>query len=281
MKSFSNFKAFIFITRPVNVILTFIVVIVGAFICVISDYSIYKILLAALSAAFTAGAGNIINDIYDVEADKINHPKRPLAKGIITTNDAWIEYFILTLFAVAASSFINQTALVIVILTSVLLYLYSARLKKIPLLGNITVAYLTGLAFVFGGISVNNVRGAFIPAIFAFLINFIRELIKDMVDIEGDTKVGLQTFPKRFGMKATILLITFVTIVLIASTFYPFIKYIYTIEFFVLIMLIVNPILVYFLKLLYEKEVTNNLNKLSNMLKLNMVFGLLAIFLGK
>ena len=281
MKSFSNFKAFIFITRPVNVILTFIVVIVGAFICVISDYSIYKILLAALSAAFTAGAGNIINDIYDIEADKINHPERPLAKGIITTNDAWIEYFILTLLAVAASSFISQKALVIVILTSVLLYLYSTRLKKIPLLGNITVAYLTGLAFIFGGIAVNNVHGALIPAIFAFFINLIRELIKDMDDIEGDTKVGLQTFPKRFGMKATILLITIVTIVLIASTFYPFIKYIYTIEFFVLIMLIVNPILVYFLKLLYEKEVTNNLNKLSNMLKLNMVFGLLAIFLGK
>jgi geranylgeranylglycerol-phosphate geranylgeranyltransferase len=246
MKSFSIIKAYIFITRPVNVILTFFVVIVGAFICVNSDYSIDKILLAALSAAFTAGAGNIINDIYDKEADKINHPERPLAKGIITTNNAWIEYFILTLLAVAASSIINQKALVIVILTSVLLYLYSARLKKIPLLGNITVAYLTGLAFIFGGIAVNNVRGALIPAVFAFFIN-----------------------------------LTFVTITLIASTFYPFIKDIYNIEFFVLAMLVVNPILVYFLKLLYEKDASKNLNKLSNMLKLNMVFGLLAIFLGK
>jgi geranylgeranylglycerol-phosphate geranylgeranyltransferase len=281
MKSFSIIKAYIFITRPVNVILTFFVVIVGAFICVNSDYSIDKILLAALSAAFTAGAGNIINDIYDKEADKINHPERPLAKGIITTNNAWIEYFILTLLAVAASSIINQKALVIVILTSVLLYLYSARLKKIPLLGNITVAYLTGLAFIFGGIAVNNVRGALIPAVFAFFINLIRELIKDMDDIEGDAKVGLQTFSKRFGTKATILLITFVTITLIASTFYPFIKDIYNIEFFVLAMLVVNPILVYFLKLLYEKDASKNLNKLSNMLKLNMVFGLLAIFLGK
>lgn len=281
MKSFSIIKAYIFITRPVNVILTFFVVIVGAFISVIGDYSFYKILLAALSAALTAGAGNIINDIYDKEADKINHPERPLAKGIISTNNAWIEYFILTLLAVAASSFINQTALAIVLLTLVLLYLYSARLKKIPLLGNITVAYLTGLAFIFGGIAVNNVRSALIPAVFAFFINLIRELIKDMDDIEGDTKVELQTFPKNFGIKATILLITFVTIFLIASTFYPFIKDIYNIEFFVLAMLVINPILVYFLKLLYEKDATKNLNKLSKMLKLNMLIGLLAIFLGK
>ncbi len=281
MNSFSNIKAYIFIIRPVNVIITFLVVIVGAVICIISDYSINKILLAAFSAALTAGAGNIINDIYDEEADKINHPERPLAEGIITIKNTWIEYFILTLLAVAASSFINQTALAIVILTSVLLYLYSARLKKIPLLGNITVAYLTGLAFIFGGISVNNVRGAFIPATFAFFINFIRELIKDMDDIEGDTKVGLQTFPKKFGMKASILFITFLTITLIAFTFYPFIKNIYNIEFFVLAMLVVNPILVYFLKLLYEKDEAKNLNKLSNMLKLDMLFGLLAIFLGK
>ena len=96
MNSISNFKAYIFITRPVNVLITFLVVIVGSLICIISDYSIYKILLAAFSAALTAGAGNIINDIYDIEADKINHPERPLAKGIITTNNAWVEYFLLT-----------------------------------------------------------------------------------------------------------------------------------------------------------------------------------------
>ncbi len=102
-----------------------------------------------------------------------------------------------------------------------------------------------------------------------------------MDDIEGDTKVGLQTFPKRFGMKASILFITFLTITLIAFTFYPFIKNLYSIEFFVLAMLVVNPILVYFLKLLYEKDGNKNLNKLSNILKMNMLFGLLAIFLGR
>jgi len=281
MKSFSIIKAYFSITRPVNVVLTFLVVIVGALICINGDYSINKILLAAVAAALTAGAGNIINDIFDKEADKINHPERPMAKGIISTGNAWIEYFILTLLAVAASYLISQTALVVVFLTSVLLYLYSARLKKIPLLGNITVAYLTGLAFIFGGIAVNNVSGALIPAVFAFFINFIRELIKDMDDIEGDTKVGLQTFPKRFGIKVSILFITFLTFTLIASTFYPFIKDIYTIEFFVLAMLVVNPILVYFLKLLYEKDAGKNLNKLSNMLKLDMLFGLIAIFLGR
>ena len=277
----SKLKAFVFLIRPANVIITFFVVIVGAIICATEVYSGYIILMAALSAALTAAAGNVINDIYDKEADKINHTDRPLAKGIVSDKNAWAEYFVLTFLAVLISAFINQTAFAIVGLTSILLYLYSIRLKKIPLLGNITVAYLTGLTFVYGGVAVNNVTDAFIPAAFAFMINLIRELIKDIEDIEGDKKVGLTSFPIKFGTKAATRLITSLTVVLIFITFYPFLNNIYKIEFFVIAMILVNPVLVYFLKVLHEDNGYKNLKKLSNMLKLNMVIGLLAIFLGK
>ena len=281
MNNTSKFKAYIFLLRPINFIITFFVVIVGAVICATVGYSIYIILMAAFSAALTASAGNVINDIYDKEPDKINHPDRPLATGIVSVKNAWAEYFILIFLAVLLSAFINQTAFTIVVLTSILLYLYSIRLKKVPLLGNITVAYFTGLAFVYGGVAVNNVTDAFIPAIFAFMINLIRELIKDIEDIEGDKKVGLTSFPIKFGTKAAIILVTSITSVLIVFTFYPFLNNMYKIEFFVIVMILVNPVLVYFLKLLYEDNGYNNLKKLSNMLKLNMVIGLLAIFLGK
>jgi len=281
MITISKLKAYMVLTRPINFIITFFVVIVGAIICTAEEYSIFIILTAAISAALTAAAGNVVNDIYDKESDKINHPERPLTKGIISDNEAWAAYFILTLLAVLISAFINQVAFAIVVLTSVLLYLYSIRLKRIPLLGNITIAYLTGLAFVYGGVAVNNVNDAFIPAVFAFMINLIRELIKDIHDIEGDKKVGLVTFPIKFGTQVTNILITSLTITLIAITFYPFVYQIYKIAFFVVAMILVNPLLVYFLKLLYEDNHYKNLNKLSNMLKLNMVIGLLAIFLGK
>jgi geranylgeranylglycerol-phosphate geranylgeranyltransferase len=277
----SKLNAYISLIRPVNCIITFFVVIVSAIICETEEYSNYLILLAAISAGFTAAAGNIINDIYDKESDKINHPDRPLVNETILTKDAWIVYLLLTIFAILMSYYINKVATVIVILTSVLLYLYSIRLKKIPLLGNVTVAYLTGLTFVYGGVAVGNVNDAFIPAIFAFLINLIRELLKDIEDIDGDKKVGLSTFPIKFGTKVTILLIASLTIALIIITFYPFLIQIYNIEYFVIIMILVNPLLVYFIKLLFEDNHYKNLNKLSNMLKLNMIFGLLAIFLGK
>jgi len=257
------------------------VVIVGAIICINTGYSISKIILAGISAGLTASAGNVINDIIDKNADKINHPERPLPSGKISVRLAVIEYLVLVVSAVAISFFINRLALNVVLLTTVLLLIYSTRLKRIPLLGNFTIAFLTGFAFIYGGVAVDNPRAAVIPALFAFFINFIRELVKDLQDIRGDSAAGIKTFPNQFGIVPTKYFITFLTIVLIAATVYPFIYKIYNIEFFVVVMIFVNPLLVYVLKSLYENNEPTNLIKLSNLLKLDMVFGLAAIFFGR
>ena len=271
---------YILITRPLNIIITLLVVIVGALISKGETYETTNIILAGISAILTAAAGNIINDIIDKNADKINHPERIIPSGKLSVKQAGIEYFFLVIAACVISSFINQLSFLIVFLTSVLLFLYSNILKRIPLLGNITIAYLTGMAFIYGGVSVGHPRAALIPALFAFMINLIRELVKDIQDIDGDKNVGIKTFPIKFGIDSTKYLITFFVILLILTTFIPYAFDIYKIEFFILVMIVVNPILIFFLKLLYKNDFTANLNKLSNMLKLDMVFGLLAIFLG-
>ena len=82
-------------------------------------------------------------------------------------------------------------------------------MKRIILLGNFIVAFLTGLAFIYGGIAVNNFKYAVIPAIFAFLINFIREIVKDMEDIEGDKSAGIFSFPYLYGFKRSKRMITY------------------------------------------------------------------------
>ncbi|MEJ2505530.1 MAG: geranylgeranylglycerol-phosphate geranylgeranyltransferase [Ignavibacteriaceae bacterium] len=271
---------YILITRPLNTIITLLVVIVGALISKGETYETTNIILAGISAILTAAAGNIINDIIDKNADKINHPERIIPSGKLSVKQAGIEYFCLVIVACVISSFINQLSFLIVFLTSVLLFLYTNILKRIPLLGNITIAYLTGMAFIYGGVSVGHPRAALIPALFAFMINLIRELVKDIQDIDGDKNVGIKTFPIKFGIDSTKYLITFFVILLILTTFIPYAFEIYKIGFFILVMVVVNPILIYFLKLLYKNDFTVNLNKLSNMLKLDMVFGLLAIFLG-
>ncbi len=277
----SALKSFIQITRPVNFAITFLSVIVAASICIDGEYQVYKIILAAFSASLTLTAGNIINDIKDIESDKVSHPERTLASGKITVSQAKAEYVLLTFIALLLSFFINLPAFVIALSATVLLLLYSYYFKMVPILGNLIVSILTAMVFIYGGVAVSNPLAAIIPAIFAFLINLIREVVKDMQDVEGDLKQGVITFPGKFGFSSSKLLVVELTAILFLVTLYPFITRLYKIEFIILIMVVVNPLLVYNLKILFNDHSSSNLNKISTILKLNMFIGLIAILLGK
>ena len=280
MKLKKKLTAIIQITRPVNFFITVASVFVAALLSSPEKIPILNVLLAALSAGFTASAGNIINDIFDIEIDKINRPERPLPSGVLTINEAYVLYLICFVISGLLVVTISQIVVIIVLLSHLLLFLYSKYLKRIPLVGNITVAFLTGLVFIFGGVVAENPSAAIIPALFAFFINLIRELVKDMQDVEGDRAAGVITFPIKFGFQKTKYLITFITLILILFTLYPFITQLYEIEYFVVVMVMVNSLLVFILKKLFEDDSIKNLNKMSNLLKLNMVFGLIAIYLG-
>lgn len=269
------------ITRPLNVLIVFLTVLVAGFICSENNEIITDTILAGISASFIAAAGYIINDYFDIKIDKINRPTRPLASGSLGKNSAIIFYFIISLFGLALALSINKAAFFIAVFTIVLLLVYSYKFKSITLLGNLSVAVLTGLTFIYGGASVRNITFAIIPALFAFLINFIREIVKDMEDVEGDVRNGIESFPYRFGFAFAKNFILLVTVILILLTCYPFIFKLYKIEYFIIVMSIVNPVLVYFLVSIFKNDSVTNLNKLSFILKLNMIFGLSAIILGK
>ena len=268
------------IIRPINAIIAFVSVIVAAFFCSPEEIAWFSVLLASFAAAFTLSAGNIINDIYDLGIDKVNRPERPLPSGKISKNSALILYFLFIAASLILSWFINLYAFMIVIIATILLVIYSKFLKRVLLVGNILVALLTGLVFIFGGVAVRNSSAAIIPALFAFLINFIREIVKDMQDVDGDKNAGVNTFPIRYGFQKSKILILLITFTLLLYTLYPFVARLYKIEYFIIVMIIVNPILVFSLKILFKDRSIKNLNMISNLLKLSMVFGLIAIYLG-
>lgn len=272
--------AYIKIARPINIIITFLVVVVAILISQKEQTELTTIILVSLAAALTAAAGNIINDIYDVETDKISHPDRVLVLGDLTKNEAWYEYLFFNFSSLLIAAYQSPILLIIIIITIGLLFIYSSHLKRLPLIGNFVIALITSLAFIYGGIAADNVQAAVIPAIFALLINLIREIIKDIQDIEGDSKLNFKTFPIRFGINISKQLILSITIALILFTIYPFITNYYKIEYFILVMIIVNPILIYSLKLLYDKS-DKSISTVSRLLKFDMIMGLLAIYLGK
>jgi geranylgeranylglycerol-phosphate geranylgeranyltransferase len=202
-----------------------------------------------------------------------------LPLGILTKTEAKIEYLILNIISGIIVITLSYTLFVIIFISAILLLVYSAYLKKIMLIGNITIATLTGLAFIYGGFAVENPEAAIIPAVFAFLLNLIREIVKDVQDEEGDKKQNIITYPVKYGIDSAKKLATIITIILIAFTFYPFLAHIYKIEYFVIVMIFVNPVSVLCIKNLLQKKETN-IALVSNLLKLNMITGLIAIYFG-
>lgn len=255
-------------------------IVTACFICGGGTENLWQILIGGIIGILVTAAGNIINDYYDIGVDKINRPYRVLPSGIISPTIALLFFVLFNLVAMLLAVLLGFGLFIIVAITLLLLYLYSFRLKNIPLVGNLVVAFLTGLAFIFGSLIVENVFCGIIPAVFAFMINMMRELIKDIEDIDGDKAADLLTYPIKYGVVNSVNLVSIIGAVLIVLTTLPYLFKIYDVKYFVFVMLIVNSILLFVISKLRINPSKYNLKLASNLLKLDMILGIIAIILG-
>lgn len=278
--NFKKLTAIIKITRPSNVFITFLTIFASVLVFSNGDEKLLKFsIIGGIVGALIDAGGNIINDFFDVEIDKINKPKRPIPSGLISRKLALYLYILTTSLGIILSNFLGLLPFLISLSSSVLIFLYSFRLKRLPLFGNFIVAFLTGLAFIFAGSIAKNIKEAIIPMVFALLINLAREIIKDIEDIEGDMKAGLNTFPIKAGIKKSIMLSSFILAILILLTPLPYMLGFYN-KHFILIVSAVDLGLIYVVISLFKDQTKINLNRLSNILKFEMILGLLAIYFG-
>ncbi len=235
---------------------------------------------AAFSGGLIAASGMIINDIFDYEIDKVNKPKRPIASGKISLQSASTFYGILVGISLLLNLFLYLNAQIIAMTAIILLFYYSYKLKRTPLIGNIVIGLLTGFAFIYGGAVAGNIEQTIFPAMFAFLINVGREIIKDMEDVEGDAKEGAVTFPIKYGIKKAGMVASIFLIVLMIVTIIPVIIHYYGMQYFFSVMLGVNSVILYVIISLMKNQSVKNLHTLSTILKYDMVVGLIAIYVG-
>jgi geranylgeranylglycerol-phosphate geranylgeranyltransferase len=267
------------IIRPVNVAIVFATIIVAGIIAGPSDWDWLWIVVAALSGALIAAGGNAINDYFDLAVDKINRPDRPLPKGVMSRDDAKRIWMYTSASGLVLSLLLGFWCLLIAAVWVGGLYLYSERLKGTVLIGNVAVALMTALAFPYGAIVVGRPSLGSFPALFAFLANLARELIKDVEDVDGDATVNAETLAVKHGTGAGLLAASIVLAVLILVTFVPVIVGVYNYT-YLLIILIVDLGLGY-VGLSHWYDATHiNLRRLSLVLKMCMVGGLVAILVG-
>ena len=193
------------ILRPKNCLMAAFAVLIGSFLYLKLDLLMVwqPVAFAMLAAFLITGAGNAINDYFDVEADRLNRPKRPIPSERVSVKGALIYSILLFFFGIALASLTNMLAFGIAIFNSFMLIIYSWSLQHKTFFGNFTVGYLTGSTFLFGGAAVGNIQLALLFGLLAGLATFSREIVKDLEDIEGDRKLFLkkQSFVKKRVME--------------------------------------------------------------------------------
>jgi geranylgeranylglycerol-phosphate geranylgeranyltransferase len=161
------------------------------------------ILLAIIAAFLICASGDVINDYVDIEIDKINKPERPLPSGRISKKAALYYFWILGIVGIIASWFVSLPFFGLALFNFVVSSGYTWKLKPIPGLKNVAVAWLGASSFLAGGL----IAGISIPLLLlllvaiSFVVTLGREIIMDIGDMEGDRKAGIRTLPIRFGIK--------------------------------------------------------------------------------
>ncbi|EJF11746.1 geranylgeranylglycerol-phosphate geranylgeranyltransferase [Pontibacter sp. FD36] len=159
-------------------------------------------LLLTLSTVCIAAAGYIINDYYDIKIDAINKPDRVVVGKSIRRRPAMFTHMVLSFIGIALGFWLSIPVGLINLGAVLLLWGYSARFKKMPLVGNVVVALLGAsmllLVAVYAG-KLNNITISY--AVFAFMISLIREIIKDMEDVRGDASFDCRTLPIVLGIR--------------------------------------------------------------------------------
>ena len=159
------------------------------------------LVLAGASTALVTAGGNVLNDLLDLEGDRVNHPDRPLVTGEISVGAARALAAGLFVAGVAVAipvAVVEPLLAVILAAAVVLLLAYEFRFKAVGFAGNLVVAFLTGMVFLYGGAAAGDAFVLVPFAAMAFLATLSREVIKDMEDVRGD--VARSTFPKAYDM---------------------------------------------------------------------------------
>lgn len=253
--------------------------------------------LFALNTAIVAGAGYVINDIIDFKSDLINKPEKTYIPSPVSLSDARIYYWtlvfsglILALFLAVKTS--NLRHIWIYPAATAFLYLYASRLKSTVLWGNVLVsifiAFVSGILFFAQFTAPESERLS--PILieiclvymgFAFFVNMVREIIKDIEDMDGDKAQQVVTLPVRFGIeRAKSIGSTIIVFQITATLLWTFLSVLtdnFSIRFF-LILFIAAPLGRMLLKL-QQAKLRSDYASLSKMTKLVMVAGLVSILL--
>ncbi|NNK73386.1 MAG: geranylgeranylglycerol-phosphate geranylgeranyltransferase [Flavobacteriaceae bacterium] len=255
--------------------------------------------LLVLSTLLIAAGGYIVNDIFDVETDTVNRPDKVIIGKRISEKNAYNFYAAFTIAGVGLGFYLSNMIgrpgfSALFILIAALLYVYASTLKQMTFIGNIIVALVVAMSLLMVGIyellpamteqnqttQLTFLRILFDYALFAFAITLLREVVKDIEDIDGDYNAGMKTLPILLGRERAGKVVFILSVLPLVGVIFYVVSYLYkqpvAVGYFLL--LIIAP-LIYFSVKSFQAETKADWHRLSGLLKGIMITGILSLLL--
>ena len=269
-----------FLVRPLNIITAIASVFIVYYMVDIDNLKL--IISPCIILACYMAAGNILNDLIDIESDKINKPNRPLINNSINTYLLIIIIIILFFIGAWFAMNIDVYAMRIALFFALPgIISYELIFKRIPLIGNILISSLVGIVFVFTELALSHSASiTWKVTLLAFSLNLIREIIKDIEDIQGDLQLNYRSLPIVAGLPTTILVVRFISIAFIVISMLPIFTLYYSWYYIPLIIFLIHTPLLYITIGLRDDITPKECAKYSKVLKLMIINGIVIILLS-
>lgn len=253
------------------------------FILAIDDRALKIILdpnlfLLVLASTLTIASGYIINNFYDFKKDLINRPRKVMIDRLVSQPTKLKVYFSINFLVVALVSFISWRAVLFFSVYIFIVWFYSHKLKKYPIIGNLTASFLAILPFFAILLYYKNFYNViFAHASFLYLIMLIRELIKDLENIQGDLANNYKTIPVVFGETKAKQIITFLIVLSIIPVY--FLTDVFEVGYMDMYFYASLIVLLIFMSFLWKSKTKTDYIKLHFLLKIIILAGVFCIVL--
>lgn len=266
------------LTRLLNCLYASAATLLGGYISM--GYFPTKLWIAAGVVATLTAAGNVMNDYYDLEIDRINKPKRAIPSGQISTTSAAWWAVILTILSLGMSLWLDLSMTLVAGGIALLLVVYSWRLKHTFLIGNAVVGFMSAMTVVYGGMAVGNVQATIMLAFVILFFIFCREILKTIEDYEGDRLLGARTIAVVLGKVSALRIFFGLAILVIVLSLLPWFLNTVSVIYPIMVIPGVNLVLLVAAIILLKRPTQKAIRMTVLATKASWIFWFLAMFVG-
>ena len=242
---------------------------------VLLDFNLFIIVLAS---SLTIASGYIINSFYDSKKDLINRPNKSMLDRLVSQKTKLNVYFTLNFIVAFLAFFVSWRAVLYFSVYIFLIWFYSHKIKKYPLIGNLMAAFMAVLPFFAILLYYKNLYEViFAHATFLYLLLLIREMIKDLENLKGDLANDYQTIPILYGEAISKKIITSLTLLTVVPVY--ILIDIYEVGYMDIYFYACLILLLVFLRYLWKSNTKEQFIQLHNILKFLIVAGVFCIVL--